>query len=106
MGGNCSCTLFPVKDDDVGLLGFGIIRPCYAPHMELLKKVNDQISLQILCDLLESGGIAYRVEGAGMNSLMPLPGLIEARVLVHEQDMEEAEGLLAEIEKGEGRDHV
>jgi len=74
--------------------------------MELLKKVNDQISLQILCDLLESGGIAYRVEGAGMNSLMPLPGLIEARVLVHEQDMEEAEGLLAEIEKGEGRDHV
>ena len=74
--------------------------------MELLKKVNDQISLQILCDLLESGGIAYRVEGAGMNSLMPLPGLIEARVLVHEQDMKEAGGLLAEIEKGEGRDHV
>lgn len=69
--------------------------------MKLLKKVNDQISLQILCDLLESGGIGYRVEGAGMNSLMPLPGLIEARVLVDESDIEEAEGLLTEIEKGE-----
>ena len=66
--------------------------------MKLLKKVNDQISLQILCDLLDSGGIAFRVEGAGMNSLMPLPGLIEARVLVDEQDMETALGLLADIE--------
>ncbi len=74
--------------------------------MKLLKKVNDQISLQILCDLLESGGIAYRVEGAGMNSLMPLPGLIEARVLVDEQYMEEAERILADIEKAGGRDHV
>ncbi|MCF7822202.1 MAG: DUF2007 domain-containing protein [Mariprofundaceae bacterium] len=72
--------------------------------MQLLKKVNDQISLQILCDLLESGGIGYRVEGAGMNSLLPLPGLIEARVLVSEQDMESALGLLADIE-GEGN-HV
>jgi len=74
--------------------------------MKLLKTVNDQISLQILCDLLESGGISYRVEGAGMNSLMPLPGLIEARVLVDDGDMDEAGGILAEIEKGEGRGHV
>ena len=74
------------------------------PNMQLLKRVNDQISLQILCDLLESGGIGYRVEGAGMNSLLPLPGLIEARVLVEERDMEAAFGLLSDIERGE--DHV
>ena len=71
--------------------------------MKLLKKVNDQISLQILCDLLDSGGIAFRVEGAGMNSLMPLPGLIEARVLVDERDLEAGLGLLADIE-GESDD--
>jgi len=74
--------------------------------MQLLKKVNDQITLQILCDLLESGGIGYRVEGAGMNSLMPLPGLIEARVLVEDRDMEAALGLLSDIERGEDRGHV
>jgi len=74
--------------------------------MQLLKKVNDQITLQILCDLLESGGIGYRVEGAGMNSLMPLPGLIEARVLVEDRDVEAALGLLSDIEKGEDRGHV
>ena len=75
-------------------------------RMQLLKKVNDQITLQILCDLLESGGIGYRVDGAGMNSLMPLPGLIEARVLVEDQDMEAALGLLSDIERGEDRGHV
>jgi len=66
--------------------------------MQLLKKVNDQITLQILCDLLESGGIVHCVEGAGMNSLLPLPGLIEARVLVDEGDMEAAQALLNEME--------
>ena len=72
--------------------------------MQLLKKMNDQISLQILCDLLESGDIAYRVEGAGMNSLMPLPGLIEARVFVNDYDMEAAQRLLIEVEREEGDD--
>jgi hypothetical protein len=72
--------------------------------MQLLKKINDQISLQILCDLLGSGGIGYRVEGAGMNSILPLPGLIEARVLVDEQDMAAAQSVLAEMEKGVGKD--
>jgi len=70
---------------------------CYALRMKLLQKVNDQVSLQILCDLLESGGITYRVEGAGMNSLMPLPGVIEARVLVEEEGFEAAQQLLAEF---------
>ena len=74
--------------------------------MQLLKKMNDQISLQILCDLLESGGIAYRVEGAGMNSLMPLPGLIEARVLVDERDLEAAQHVLIEIEREGDDKHV
>lgn len=72
--------------------------------MQLLKKTNDQVSLQILCDLLESGGIGYRVEGAGMNSLLPLPGLIEARVLVDEENMVAAQSVLAEMEKGVEKD--
>jgi len=66
--------------------------------MQLLKKVNDQVTLQIICDLLESGGFQYRVEGAGMNSLMPLTGLIEARIMVDEEDFELAQGLLADME--------
>jgi hypothetical protein len=66
--------------------------------MQLLKKVNDQVTLQIICDLLESGGFNYRVEGAGMNSLMPLPGLIEARILVDDEDIGLAQGLLADME--------
>ncbi len=41
-----------------------------------------------------------------MNSLLPLPGLIEARVLVDEQDMDVAQALLADIESDEEGDHV
>lgn len=58
------------------------------------------MTLQILCDLLESAGIGYRVEGAGMNSLLPLPGLIEARILVEDKDIEIAQAILTDIEKG------
>jgi len=74
--------------------------------MVLLKKMNDQIGLQILCDLLESEGIAFRVDGAGMNSLMPLPGLIEARVLVNDFDMEAAKQVLSEMEREGDAKHV
>lgn len=61
------------------------------------------MTLQILCDLLESAGIGYRVEGAGMNSLLPLPGLIEARILIEDKDYEAAQMILADIE-GEAQD--
>ena len=54
--------------------------------------------LHIVCDLLDSGGINYRVDGAGMNSLMPLPGLIEARIMVDDEDLEIAKALLIEME--------
>lgn len=69
--------------------------------MQLLKRVNDQITLQILSDLLESAGIDFRIDGAGMNALMPLPGIIEARVMVDVHDYEAACLLLAEIEVGQ-----
>ena len=98
MDGNRSCALVSVKDDESGLLGFRIIWPCYDPAMKLLKKVNDQVTLQILSDLLDSGGFKYRVEGAGMNSLMPLTGVIEARIMVDEEDFGLAQGLLADME--------
>ena len=93
-GGNCSCVRVAVKDD-------ARLKRAMLLSMQLLKKVNDQLTLQILSDLLDAGGIVYRVDGAGMNSLMPLPGLIEARVLVAESDMEEARAILADIESDE-----
>ena len=68
--------------------------------MQLLRKVNDQVSLQILSDLLASADIEFRIEGAGMNSLLPLPGLIEARIMVDVHDYEAASLLLAEFENG------
>jgi len=66
--------------------------------MQLLKKVHDQLELRIICDLLESGGFEYRVDGAGINALMPLPGVIEARIMVADNDFEMAEALLADME--------
>ncbi len=93
MGSNRSCRQMSVKDDEPQ-------NRAILFRMQLLKKINDPISLQILCDLLESGGINHRVEGAGMNSLLPLPGLIEARVLVDEEDLEAASAVLADIEGG------
>jgi len=76
--------------------------------MQLLKKVSDQVELQILCDLLESGGFKFRVDGAGMNSLMPLPGVIEARIMVDDEDYDLAAALLADMEaalqSGEGEE--
>lgn len=94
---SCGCRE-PVR---YGITGFAITLACYALTMQLLKKVSDQVTLQILTDLLESGDIAYRVEGAGMNSLMPLPGVIEARVLVDVHDYEAACALLEEMDSGE-----
>jgi len=93
MGCNRSSAPVSVKDDEPK-------NHAMIFRMQLLKKTNDPITLQILCDLLESGGINYHVEGAGMNSLLPLPGLIEARVMVDEEDLEAATAVLTDIEGG------
>jgi len=65
--------------------------------LELLK-ISDPVLLQILSDALESKNIIFRVENAGMNALMPLPSVMDARVLVAEEDRLAAELVLRDLE--------
>jgi len=65
--------------------------------IELLK-VSDPVTLQILSDMLESKHILFRVENAGMNALMPLPTVMDARVLVDEDDLVAAEQVVQDME--------
>jgi len=66
--------------------------------MVLLSRIADPLTLQILCDTLASREIIYRVENAGMNALMPLPGVMDARVLVAERDYDAALLVLRDLE--------
>jgi len=72
--------------------------------MKLLSKITDMVALQILCDVLDEKGIEYRVDDAGMHALMPLPGITDARVMVHGADMEAAEQVLRDLNTGNGHD--
>jgi len=65
--------------------------------IELLR-ISDPVSLQILTDMLESKQILFRVENAGMNALMPLPTVMDARVLVAEDDLVAAKQVLYDLE--------
>jgi len=65
--------------------------------IELLK-LSDPVSLQILSDALEARHINFRVENAGMNALMPLPTVMDARVLVEENDQAAAKLILHDLE--------
>jgi hypothetical protein len=67
--------------------------------MVLLKRINDQLQLQILCDALMDRGIVYQVDNQGINALMPVPGLFDARLMVAEADLVEARQVLVDIEK-------
>ena len=63
-----------------------------------LIRIADPVSLQILCDALAGRSIIFRVDNAGMNALMPLPGLMDARVLVEDSDVHAAELVLHDLE--------
>jgi len=65
--------------------------------MQLLMKSVDPVSVQVLCDALEEAKIAFRVDNAGISSLMPLPGLFETRVMVEDDDQVAAERILADL---------
>ncbi len=67
-------------------------------HMIELIKISDPVSLQILSDVLASKNIIFRVENAGMNALMPLPTVMEARVLVAEEDAVAARLIVQDME--------
>ena len=65
--------------------------------VELIRIANP-VSLQILCDALTEREIIFRVDNAGMNALMPLPGVMDARILVEESDLQAAELILRDLE--------
>lgn len=66
--------------------------------MSELLRISDPLSLQILVDALEARGIIYRIENAGMNALMPLPSVMDARVLVESEDLKAAEQIAIDLE--------
>jgi len=66
--------------------------------MVLLKRISDQLQLRILCDALMDRGIVYQVDNQGINALMPVPGLFDARLMVAEDDLAQARQVLADIE--------
>jgi hypothetical protein len=66
-----------------------------------LIRIADPVSLQILCDTLAERAIVFRVDNAGMNALMPLPVVMDARILVEESDLKAAELILRDLEMGE-----
>jgi len=67
-------------------------------HMIELIRISDPVSIQILSDALESRQILFRIDNAGMNALMPLPTVMDARVLVAEEDIVAAELILSDLE--------
>ena len=66
-----------------------------------LIRIADPVSLQILCDALAERAIIFRVDNAGMNALMPLPVVMDARILVEERDLTAAELIVRDLEMGE-----
>ncbi len=66
--------------------------------MVVLVRMTDPLLLQILCDALSARGIVCRVENAGMNALMPLPGVMDARVLVEEREYRAARRVLEDLD--------
>ncbi len=67
--------------------------------MQLLKKTDNPVELQMLVDTLNAKGIECRVDNAGMRSLLPLPGVMDARVMVHRSDLAAAEQVLHDLGK-------
>jgi len=63
-----------------------------------LIKLSDPVLLQMLSDALEEHEIFFRIDNAGMNALMPLPTVMDARVLVAEDGIESAKQILTELE--------
>jgi len=72
--------------------------------MHVLKQISDPVALQVLCDALDERGVEYRVDDAGMRALMPLPGITDARVLVHDADMAAADAVLRDLNLADADD--
>ncbi len=72
--------------------------------MQMLIRLNDAISLQILGDALDDLGINYRVDNAGMHALMPLPDVMDMRVFVDAADLDMARQLVRDLGLGGSND--
>jgi len=66
--------------------------------MRELIRIADPVSLQIFCDALTDRAIVFRVDNAGMYALMPLPGVMDARILVEESDLSAARLVLDDLD--------
>ncbi|MDX8406914.1 MAG: DUF2007 domain-containing protein [Mariprofundaceae bacterium] len=66
--------------------------------MVLLREIADPVFVQILCDALTARRIEFRIDNAGMNALMPLPGVMDVRVLVEEREYDAAVRVLNDLE--------
>jgi Putative prokaryotic signal transducing protein len=65
--------------------------------MRLLTKLSDPVNLQILCDALGDRHIRFRVDHAGINALLPLPGVMDVHVMVDEGDADAAKRILRDL---------
>jgi len=63
-----------------------------------LIRITDPVTLQITCDVLEEKNIVFSVENGGMNALMPVPGLMFARLLVGEKDESAARQIISDLQ--------
>jgi len=70
--------------------------------MECVAKLADPVALQVLADALEAAGVGFRIEDAGMRALLPLPGVMDARVMVEEVDEPAARRVLRDLGMDEG----
>lgn len=70
------------------------------PMVELIK-VSDLVLLQVISDALESRSIRFRIDNSGMNALMPLPTVMDARIVVDEDDLSAACLVLDDLELGD-----
>jgi hypothetical protein len=66
-----------------------------------LTRISDPVLLQVLCDALAERHVVFRVDNAGMNALMPLPGVMDARIVVDELNLGEARQVLSDLAANE-----
>lgn len=65
--------------------------------MQLLTKLSDPVSLQVLGDALDARHIRYAADHAGMRTLLPLPGVMDVHVMVEAQDLAAARRILIDL---------
>lgn len=76
----------------------------YAFFMRLLIRLQDPFKARLIQDALSRRGIECRLEGQGMQALMPLAGIFDVRILVRKEDHDAAMAVLADLGLNHERD--